>query len=202
MEADTVALIDYDGQQIRFYGKINRVISFQDAFILPHILDEDILYITNGDIVSSEDICNIVSELTIPNFDEPEKKFIHTTLDGYTKISDVGITFAGPRDARALDKLGLDIFARSAILKELYTAGKINIITETQAKALKKPLPNQNMRDIAISSILLDKPVDKALDEIGKEGDIFTDENEISSEGPEEVSETEQIMKRIGGFKN
>jgi hypothetical protein len=118
MEANIVVLLDYESQEIQLFGEVNKIIRFGDAeLLLPMLLEgRTVLYITHGDVVDGSDIIEQVAQLTIPE-ENPEKRYIHATVDGYTAVKDIGITFAGPRDARPLDKLGANVFERSVKLK-------------------------------------------------------------------------------------
>jgi hypothetical protein len=187
MEANIVVLVDYELQQIRLFGRVNKTVGFSDAFLLPILLkDSEVIYIKDADVVSGDSVVEFVNQLCPPE-ENPEKRYIHATVDGYTKVQDIGITFAGPRDAKPMDKLG-NVFDRSPKMRELLIEGKVEVITETVAKALKKPLPGKNLRDKVYDDMLLNKSVEAFQNE---EDDMWKDDSNVISGDEADKIETE-----------
>jgi hypothetical protein len=195
MEATIVVLLDYEGQRLRLYGEVNKTISFEDSFLLPALLKgKDVLYIRTGDIMDCDGLIEQVAAYFVPP-ETVEKRFVHPTVEGYTKVQEIGITFAGPRDARPLDKLGYDIFERSEKMRDLLAKGVLEVITESEAAILRKPLPNKNLRDKALDDMLLKKSVNQFMDE--DDDDMWNDENEVTGDEADRiVSESEQMIRK------
>ena len=187
-------LLDVDERKVKLFGDFTKEIPFEDApFLLPIFLkDREIMWIEEVNEVSSKDVMETVNTL---NTEPPkEKKYIRSIEEGYKKVSDIRLTFAGPRDAKPI---GDGSMFKSPTLQKMILENKVEIIGESQAKALKKNIPGQKAKDKALDSILLTKSVKQTIED---EESIFDDMDEVS--GDEEVlTEAEEMVKRGIGKK-
>lgn len=193
METPIVVLIDADQRVVHLFGKYNRTIPFQDAYLLPiFIRGHEVLYISQVDEVSGEDVCASVNELAGEEL--PSGRYIHGKVDGYLRAPDVRLTLGGLRDSKPLDKLGYDVFERSPSLQKLLLEDKIEIISEEMAIAIKKKLPGLKARDRALDEIIVKTSVQDVMDR----DDFFDDPDvdEITSEQGEVLTEAEQIIRQ------
>lgn len=190
METTVIVLLDYEAKKIKLFGKAATEIDFCDAHLLKYILkDENILYLTAGEELDVGDIVSSVSQLVEGT---PEPRYIRSTTDGYLKIEDVNIIFAGPKDPKPMERLG-NVFERSQKLRTLLKEGKVKLISETEAKSLRIVLPGSNLRDASLNKIILNKSHEEALDDIDT---IFDDENEIN-ENTQVETDADAFIKRF-----
>ena len=194
MEQPVVVLVDPEEQVVHLYGKYNRDIAFDDAYLLPIFFkDNQIIYISKADDVESDDVVNLVHSLR--GSSEYSGRFIHGKVEGWVNAPDIRFTLAGLRDSKPIDKLGYDIFQKSASLRELLLTDKIEIISEEQSQAIKKKLPNLMTKDKALDEIIIKTSVSSIIEQ----DTFFDDVDEVTSDQPEILTEAEMnIRKGIG----
>lgn len=176
---------------------MTRSIPFSHAFILPALLNgREVMYIRQIDEVNGEDVVEVVNQLIIDDEPSTERLFLRCKADGYVRVQDLRLTFSGPKDAKPFDKLGFDVFEKSQALRNMLIEGEVEVLTETQAKALKKFNYTTNTKDAALDKILCNKPAhevassagtinedDPDIDEITSKTEITTDADDIISRG-------------------
>lgn len=193
MQSIVLVYLDLENRNVCLFGKINRVIPFAQAFLVPYLLEgEQILYIHSVVPVDSESVTaalqSVVTESDMPT----ERMFVRCTQEGYVRVSELKMTFSGPKDIKPVDKYGWDMFDKSATLRKLLREGKIQLITESQVKNFKKS-PAVN-RDKALKGLIIDKPVDDFLDDIKMWGDKVDHLDEVTGD-QEELTEAEKILR-------
>jgi hypothetical protein len=194
MEQPIVVLVDPEERVVHLYGKYNRDIAFDDAYLLPVFLKgNQIIYISQADSVETEDIVNLVTSLRESS--GYSGRYIHGKIEGWVNAPDIRFTLAGLRDSKPIDKLGYDIFEKSAALRELLLSDKIEIISEEHAQSIKKKLPHLITKDKSLDEIIIKTSVSSVIEQ----DSFFDDVDEITSDQPDVVTEAEMnIRKGIG----
>lgn len=200
MEQQIIVLIDSQERAVRLFGKYNRVIPFSMAFVIPSLLaGQEVLYVTAIEAVAGDDVVNVLTYLITEEDQPTEKLYIRSLTEGYVRIPELKLTFSGPKDAKPIDNYGWDLFDRSPTLKKLLMDDKIEVLTESRAKALRKHRPDAKSKDKALDSILLNRPVAEILDSQDMFGPGEGDGDEVSEESGEKVlTENEMIMRQYG----
>ena len=198
MSANIVVLVDVEERVIKLFGTYNRQISFEDSYLLPlFIEDQQVLWVEKGEETEGQDVVKLIEDLRDQLQDPPgERRFFHSTIDGYQKFSEVKLSLAGKRDSKPVDQYPANIFEKSHKLCDAIKEGKIEIISETRANELKKKLANVTSRDKALDSILV--PLGTKAEDVAMRDDFFDEEDMISADANGKVeTETEQILKKI-----
>lgn len=193
MATSIVVLIDIEAKSVQLFGEYNRVIPFEDLYLLPIFLDgKEVLYVTQGEVVFGNEAIDTITQIAEQCELSSEPRYFHTTQEGYLKVVDIKLTLAGRRDSKPISQFGLDVFRKSAALRKHITDGTIEIITESRAKNLKKSPPSAVNKDKALDDMIIKTSVSDALDR-----DDFDDDDIITSEQGDIETETEQILKKI-----
>jgi hypothetical protein len=197
MEQPLIVLVDAEQQCVHLYGEFNRSIPFEDIFILNCFMEgRKVYYIEQMSAVEGPEVVEVVTQLYTPP-ETYEKRYVRCLDEGYVRIPELKMTFAGPKDCKPLENYGYDIFERSPTLKKYLLQGRVEIMTETAVMALKKRRPDPKAKDKAYDAILLNKPVDQAM----SESSMFDDPNldEITDDD-DVVSEAEAILRQHKDF--
>lgn len=184
-----IILIDRENQQVYLYGQFTRTIKFSDMFILSVFLEgQDVYYVEVLSQVSGEKVLEIVQEMS-DGIDQ-EARYLRSKVDQYVRIPELKITLSGKKDCKPIEKYGYDLFEKSNTLKKLLREDKVEILTETEVKAIKKAKSTQDAKDKSLNSIILDRPASQVLNE----STMFdNEENEVEEET---LTENEQILKK------
>lgn len=193
MEKPIVVLIDIESGTVSLFGKYNKTLSIHDVFLLQAYIDgENVIYVLQAEEAEGSDVAAFVQDIANQSDFEKEKQYIRYIGEGYKRISDIKLTFAGPKDAKMLERIGYDIFQKSPQLKKMLQDGEIEVLSESEVKRLKKPLPDQKAKDKQLDSILLNKKEDAL-----EMDDMFKDENEVIDDGKEILTEAESIIMEL-----
>ena len=194
MEQPLVVMIDPDEKIVYLYGEYNRQFAFDEIFaIAPFLEGRNVMYVVQADEFSGEDVLDQIEALNVPVEGEVlPKKFIRIKKEGYTWIPEIKMKFAGPKDAKPVDTVGRDIFLKSALMKKMLISGEVEIMTEEQAKALRKPRPDPKSRDRELDKMILNRKEDA-----WENDEMFNGENDVT-EKDEDASEEEIAIKRLG----
>lgn len=197
MAEPLIVLIDSENRIVKLYGKYTREIPFAFAFILPSLLNgEDILYISGVEKAMGEDVINLLAQMITTEDSPKERLFIRSKQEGYVRAPEVKLTFNGPKDAKPIDTYGWDLFERSETLRRWLAADKIEILTESEATALRKKRPDPKSKDKALDEIILKGKVDDLINSEDMFGPGEGDGDLISSEDDkDEISENEAILR-------
>lgn len=192
MEKPLIVLIDPDEQLVHLYGAYNKCIPMRDLFILKAFIeDKEVIYVSQAEETDGNNIVSLVEEVVNSSELPPSpKRFLKYNKDGYRRVSDIKLTFSGPKDVKSLDTLGTDVFERSPMLRAMLLDGEVEILTEEEVRSIKKKRPDPKAEARRLDSILLDNHEDaENID------NIFTDENEIK-EDEEVMTEAEEMIRR------
>lgn len=195
-----IILIDAESRCVRLYGKYNRIIPFFMAFVLPSLLNgEQVLYISGLEQVQGEEVINLLTYMVTEEDQPTEKLFIRSKQDGYIRIPELKLTFSGSKDAKEIEKIGWDLFDRSATLRNLLMADKVEVLYESAAKALRKHKLDPKGKDKSLDTILLNKSVKEMMESQDMFGFGEGDGEEVTEDSGEKIlTENEQIMKQFG----
>lgn len=193
-------MIDTDARVVRLFGKYDRVVPFGTAFVLPSLLNgEEIVLVTAVQVSLGEDVITYLASLITDDDFSSEKLYIRSKADGYVRVPEIKMVFSGPKDAKPIENYGWDLFERSGTLRKLLLEDKIEILTESQAKALRKHRPDPRAKDKSLDSILLKGSVKDIIDSEDMFGPGEGNGDEVPADEKEEVlSENEAIMKQYG----
>ena len=203
MQNPIIVLIDAENRAVRLYGKYNRIVPFSYAFILPSLLNgERVLYVTSVEEVQGEDVIDVLAQIVTEQDYPQEKLYIRSKQDGYIRIPEIkGLVFSGPKDAKPVETIGWDLFDRSNALRKLLIQDKVEIMLESEAKALRKYKIDPKSKDKSLDSIILDRPVMDIIDSEDMFGPGEGDGDEVPTDENEEVlSENEMILKQNRQF--
>lgn len=195
MEKPLIVLLDVESGFVHLFGAFNRQLPVHDLYLLkPFLQGRNVIWVSEIAEVPGEEALEIL-EAVAEQTERPkgEPLFIHTILEGWHRATDVKVTFAGPKDCKPLDKLGYDIFEKSPQLSKMLMDGDIEIITESEARALRKPKKDlAKAKEDSLNSILIDNH-----EKAGEQDDIFTGDNDIDpNEANEPVTEAEEMIRR------
>ena len=195
MDQPIIVLIDFEARMVRLFGKITRNIPFMTAFILPSLISgQEVLYVSSIEAVQGEDVVNLMTQI-ITDEDQPQEKlYIRSKQEGYVRISEIKLTFSGPKDAKPIESYGWDLFEKSGTLRKLLLDDKVEILLESQAKALRKHRPDAKSKDKALDSILLNRSVRDVIENEDMFGFDGGSGDEVS--GEEEVLDENQTILR------
>lgn len=204
MEEPIIVLVDPQNRVVRLFGKYTRIIPFSQAFVLPSLLaGQEVLYITDAQQVSGEEVIDVLAYVITEEDQPTEKLYIRSKSEGYVRVPELKITFNGPKDAKLIETIGWDLFDRSVTLRGLLLADKVEILTESEAKALRKRLDPRS-KEKAERELILSKSVDDFFDSQDMfgfgEGEESVAGDEVSEEDGKGkiLTENEQIMKQYG----
>jgi len=193
-----VVLIDTEERVVRLFGKITRTIPFATAFILPSLISgEEVLYISAAEIVSGDEVINAMTYIVTEEDQSAEKLYIRSTQEGYVRISEIKMVFSGPKDAKLIENYGWDLFERSPTLRKLLLENKVEILTESQAKSLRKNRSDPKAKDKSLDSILLTGSVRDMIENESMFGPGEGEGDEVdASESAVVLSENEMILQK------
>lgn len=205
MDEPIIVLIDIESRVVRLFGKCNKIIPFSMAFVLPSLLSgQEVLYISDVQRVAGEDVVNLLTQVITEDDLPTENLYIRSKSEGYVRIPELKITFSGSKDAKLIEKIGWDLFERSGTLRNLILQDKVEILTETEAKALRKRLDPRS-KEKAERELILDKSIDDFFESqdifgFGEEEDGIKSKGDLVSEdeGEKILTENEQIMRQYG----
>lgn len=151
---------------------------------------QEVHYVTNTDVVTGEDIIDLLCEITglkydPASFSKTQIKYIRSVTNGKLLCrTDVGeILFNGPLDIKPVDSLPAGVLESSDNIRKCLAAGKLEIIDSAKRNQIisaeKSRKKTQNSRDKAIDSILIKSSVD----DFFKEDKTSADAIEIEVDG-------------------
>jgi hypothetical protein len=189
-----VVLVDPDEKVVYLYGEQNRKFKFDEMFALrPFLEGRTVMYVVQAEECEADVVCEQVEAMRDESTEVlAEKKYIRVNKEGYTWIPEIKMRFAGPKDAKPLEIIGFDIFEKSPLMKKLLIANQVDIMDESDAKALRKPKPGPRSRDAELDKMILNKKED-VLDN----DEMFNGENDVGEKDAVETDE-EVSIKRLG----
>jgi hypothetical protein len=196
MEEPLYILIDPDRRVIHLFGAQTRTIPFMYAFTLPSIISgKSVQFLQNSGEMMGDDVVDYMAGLLDQNDAPTEALFFRSKAEGYVRIADIrGLVFAGPKDSKPFSTWGYDIFDRSPNMRKLLGSGAVEILTESEAKNLRRGRIDPGARDKALDSIILNKSVkdfeanEDMFGNDGGNGDEITNETEV-------LTDAEQIIR-------
>jgi hypothetical protein len=195
VEQPLIVLVDGEKQCVHLYGEHTKTIPFDDIFILDVFLEgKQVYYIQELSTVDGSEVIEVVEELRDQS-QEPEKRYIRCLVEDYVRIPELKLTFAGPKDCKPIEKYGYDVFEKSPTLRRYLREGRVEILTETEVFAIKKRRPDPKAKDRALDSLILQKSVEKTLEN----SDMFDDDkvDEITEANSAEVmTDAEATLKK------
>jgi hypothetical protein len=197
MEKPLIVIVDTEAQTATLYGAYNVTIPIQDTHILKaYIGDRSVIYVSAAEEADGSEVVDVVTQISEqlePVAHEP--MYIRYTGEDFRRVSDIKLTFAGSKDAKQIDKLGIDVFDRSPLLTKYLLSGEFEILSESDARALRKPrMGLQEAKDKQLDSMILNRKED--VEDIDN---IFTEDNDIDAdENTEVMTEAEEMVRKRG----
>lgn len=198
MEKPLIVLVDPEAQTVSLFGAVNRTLPLHETTLLrAYIGGRDVMYVSAAQEASGEEVSSYVDAIVESMGDvvPGEPLYVRSLAEGYKRIPDIKLTFNGPKDAKPLEKLGRDVFDRSPMLRKMLLNDEVEILTESEARSLRKPSVNlQAAKDKQLDGMLIDNH--EAAEDIDN---IFTEENDIDSdENTEVMTEAEEMIRKRG----
>jgi len=197
-----IVLIDTEQRVVRLFGKFQREIPFQHAFSLPSLLyGQEVLYVNNVERAEGEDVVNLLAQMITPEDSCKERLFIRCRTNDFIHVPELKFRFNGPKDTKAIDVIGWDLFERSGTLRRLLEQDKLEILSESEALALRKKRPDPKSKDKALDEIIVKGRVADIIDSEEMFGPGEGDGDEVSADDDkEEVSENEAILRKYNSW--
>jgi hypothetical protein len=203
MEKPLLVLVDAENQTVTLMGAYNVTIPLHDFHLLNvFVAGRSVIYVSQAEEVDGGDVVDLVSAIAEEAEEQQhEPVYLHYVGEGYKRFNDIKVTFSGIKDAKQLNKLGYDVFEKSPQLVKSLLVGEIAVLTESEAKALKKPRADlQKAKDAQLDSMILNKKEDvDDIDNIFSEDKDGKNENDVDSNPNIEVmTEAEEMIRKEG----
>jgi hypothetical protein len=196
MENPLIVLVDVENALVHLFGRFNRSIPLHSLYLIkPFLEGNSVLWVSDVIPAEGEDafemIAAVAEQVEPPPF---EPMYLRCKLEGYQRVPDIKLTFNGAKDAKALDKLGMDVFERSPKLTQMLLDGDVELLTENEVRLLRKPQKDlAKAKDEQLDSILIDNH--ESANEVDN---IFTGDNDIDPDDDKEYLTEEEEMIRKG----
>lgn len=178
-----IVLLDMKNKKIKIYtdNGINSI-NFSNLEAIKQIIGkEEVIYVTGAVKATITDIIDVIKTIDVSDIDtqEDEPVFIRTTSKGHMIINEIPLTLEGPSHFYPLKRLysehGQDVFEKYKCLGYLLSIGKLQIITEAEARVINKQCnyekkKHQSKIDASLDSIIVDGKVDDFLENYDSEG--------------------------------